>query len=220
MSTPITTAYATDEDIAVRFPSDYALLCPRGQLLASGLDGSFSASSRWTLQSASVDFAANGLTPGMVVQLLGPTAALGAGGDVLVVDSASPGGLVLRRGGLAVGQGQPPAPAAGLTGVEFVVTTLAPQIQVASTELNRRFGIDDQVPGRRSLDLADARELRDATVLTAVLGRYLDLIQDANGVTALKARLIKAQLDELLGRLALHWNSAEPTTRFGTKMAR
>ena len=72
--------YATDEDIALRATADFAILCPRDQKLAAGSDGSFDPSDRWTLQSASVDFSAQGVLPGQVVQLLGPASAFRAAG--------------------------------------------------------------------------------------------------------------------------------------------
>ncbi len=217
--------YATDEDIATWAPSDFALLCPREQVLAAGNDGTFSGTDRWLLRSASVDFTASGLAPGHVVQLLGPAAAFRGGTDVLVVDQVVPGGVRLRRKGQASGVGQPPSPASGLTGVEFLVTTFTPQIAAASYSLNRRYGIDERLGGSSPADLYDVRELREAAVLSVLSTRYLDLGQGTDGTLAEKARVLKSQLDELLDRIALHWNTAAglggaATTRFGTKINR
>ena len=64
-----------------------------------------------------------------------------------------------RSGGSAPSRpsASPPAPAAGLTGVEFLIASLDPQIEEASFDLNRRFGIDPNVAGR-----SPARRLRPA----------------------------------------------------------
>ncbi len=67
-------AYATDEDVAIRAPADFAALCPKDQVLAAGTDGLFLPSDPWTLRSPSVDFAASGLMPGQVIRLAGPAA--------------------------------------------------------------------------------------------------------------------------------------------------
>ena len=127
--------------------------------------------------------------------------------------------------------GQPPAPPAGLTGVEFAVRTLGPQIQLASYDLDRRFGIDDAVAGRRSVDLARPppapRGRRPDGPLQAVPGPEPAVRRAAPDAPddwyAAKARIAKAELDEVLDRLALRWNEADvaaraiATTRFSTR---
>jgi hypothetical protein len=221
--TPLDSLYATDEDIAVYAPSDFALLCPRDQTLARGGDGSFSPSDRWTLQSASVDFVARGLKPGHVVQLLGPPSTYPVPGDALVVTAVAAGSVTLRRKGQAAGIGQPPGPEAGASGVEFLVSTFAPQIEAACYDLDQRFGIDSRLPGRSRADLADPRELREATVLTVLHRRYVDLSRDAEGPLSVKAALLRSELDRVLARTALHWLSPAveaATTRFGTRISR
>ena len=129
--------------------------------------------------------------------------------------------------------GQPPAPRAGLASVEFAVRTLGPQIQLASYDLDRRFGIDDRIAGRRSVDLDDPQQLREAVVLTVLYKQYLDQSRQFSGPSdapddwyAAKARIAKAELDEVLDRLALKWNEADvaaraiATTRFSTRISR
>jgi len=224
--------YATDEDIAIRAPADYLALCPSDQLLASGTDGLFLASDLWTLRSPSVDFAGSGVLPGQVIRL-GGAAVAGAHGELYVIAVIGSGGLTLRRVGQAPGVGRPPAPLSGLSGVEFVVRTLAPQIDRASYDLNHRFGIDEAVTGRRSADLRDPRSLTDATVLTVLSRRYFDQARrfagNADGPEdwyGVKARATKIELDDLLDRLVLRWNSltdpsrSSPTTRFSTRLSR
>jgi hypothetical protein len=229
--------YATDEDIALRASTDFSALCPRDQLLASGVDGAFAPSDPWTLRSASVDFAAFGLTPGLLARLTKPTTAFGPNGELFAIQAVAPGSITLRRKGQPAGVGQPPAPPGGLAGVEFSVRTLGPQITLASYDLDRRFGIDDVVAGRRSVDLADPHQLREAVVLTVLFKQYLDQSRQFAGriadpsetpgdVYAAKARIAKAELDELLDRIALRWNerdvarSTSATTRFSTRLSR
>ncbi len=229
--------YATDEDIALRASSDFSALCPRDQLLASGTDGVFSASDPWTLTSTSVDFNAFGLVPGQVARLSKPSSNFGPNGELLAIQAVSPGAITLRRKGQAAGVGQPPAPPGGLTSVEFTVRSLGPQIQLASYDLDRRFGIDDAIAGRRSVDLYDPQQLREAVVLTVLYKQYLDQsrqfagpIADQAGtpgdVYSAKARIVKSELDEVLDRLALRWNEADvaarsiATTRFSTRISR
>jgi hypothetical protein len=135
------------------------------------------------------------------------------------------------------GVGQPPSPQGGLSNVEFAVRSLGPQIQLASYDLDRRFGIDDAIAGRRSVDLYDPQQLREAVVLTVLYKQYLDQSRQFAGpiadqsatpgdVYAAKARIAKAELDELLDRLALKWNEMDvasraiATTRFSTRISR
>lgn len=221
--------FATDEDVALRASADFAILCPRDQKVASGTDGAFFASDRWTLTSTTVDFHALGVAAGQVVQIEA-TGSGQPGGEGLAVVSTAPGSVTLRRKGQPSGVGMPPGPAAGLGGVRFKVTTLGPQIALATADINRRFGIANGLyPGRNASELADPGELRDAVVLTVLYRQYLDASREVDGPTdsfAAKARAAKADLDDLLARLALHWNRARgddlgpPTTRFSTRMSR
>jgi hypothetical protein len=230
-TTPI--PYATDEDIALRASADFPLLCPRDQKLASATDGVLFASAPWTLTSATVDFQALGVAAGQIVQLerAGQMAAI----ECLVVVGTAPGSVTLRRKGQPAGVGMPPGTASGLSGVTFRVATLGPQIALASADVNRRFGISDGLyPGRSPSELADPSEIRDAVVLTVLYRQYLDASRVMGGLEggsadhfAAKARAVKAELDDLLARLAVHWNRSfdrdalgPATTRFGTRMSR
>ncbi len=135
--------------------------------------------------------------------------------------------MTLRRKGQPAGVGMPPGTANGLGGVKFTVTTLGPQVALASADINRRFGISAGLyPGRGPSELADPGEPRDAVVLTVLYRQYLDASREVTGPVdsfAAKAQAAKADLDDLLARLALHWNRASgdddlgpPTTRFST----
>lgn len=208
----IETAYATDEDIALRASADFSLLCPRDQKVAAGLDGSFDPSDRWTLRSNSVDFQAQAVMPGHVVQLIAPVATFRPPGESLIVASVSGHYLTLRRKGQALGTGQPPSPTSGLVGVEFLVATLAPQIQVAIVDIKNRFGINDSIPGRCYTDLRDPGSLCDVVVLTVLQRQYRDMSREASGSStdslAAKAQSIKAELDDLLARTVVVWRSS------------
>ena len=229
--------FATDEDIALRASTDFTALCPRDQVLAAGTDGIFLASDPWTLTSTSVDFAAYGLTPGLLARLTKPTSAYGPNGELFAIQAVWTGAITLRRKGQPPRVGQPPSSPIGLNGVEFAVRSLGPQIALASYDLDRRFGIDDTIPGHRAVDLRDPQQLREAVVLTVLYKQYLDQsrqfatrVSDLQTIPddpyASKARLAKAELDELIDRLSLKWNGldiaspASATTRFNTRVSR
>jgi hypothetical protein len=221
--------YATDEDVALRASADFPILCPKDQKLSAGSDGAFFSSEPWILNSATVDFPRYGLTPGQIVQLTKPITHYRPPGESLVIASVATGAVTLRRMGQKLYIGQPPAPIAGLTGVEFSVVTLGPQLEAASYDLNRRFGIDDLVVGRRASELYDPREVREATVLTVLYRQYLSMSRDAGDQRdnfAAKALAIKSDLDELLARIVIHWptdakgGTGSATTHFSTRLVR
>ena len=225
-------AYATDEDVAIRAPADYLALCPKDQVSVAGTDGLFLPSDLWTLRSPSINFIGAGLIPGQVVRLSG-LPVFGPQGDLFAIASVGPGGLTLRRKGQKQGVGRPPSPMSGLSGVEFIVRTLTPQIDRASEDLNHRFGIDEAVVGRRSSDLRNRRALLEVTVLTVLPRQYLDQARRFSGTSdepedwyGVKARSLKAELADLLDRLALEWSGSTdtsqsaPTSRFGTRLSR
>jgi hypothetical protein len=224
------TLYATDEDIAIRASADYSILVPRDQKLAWGNDGQFAPGQRWVLSSATVDFQANGLSPDHVVLLTQPVSLFKPPGELFVVVDVSAGTVTLRRKGQPEGVGQPPAPQGGILQVEYSVATFAPQIASASYDLNRRYGIDDFIAGRRASDLFDPREVREATVLTVLHRKYMDLCRGPEHYGdsfAAKAQLYKQELDDLLARTVVHWLPALvegpyniPTSRFGTRLSR
>ena len=127
------------------------------------------------------------------------------------MDGATAAGLTLRRLGTEPGVGYPPAPAAGLTGVEFLIASLDPQIEEASFDLNRRFGIDPNVAGRSPADVYDLRDLRQACVLTVLAQRYAAETRGDQGDFALKLTQVRQELSEVLARLTLRWGGAART---------
>jgi hypothetical protein len=176
------------------------------------------------LTSGSVDFVQSGVTAQHVVLLRKPGTVLKGSGELLAVDSASAGGVVLRRLGSVVSLGQPPSPVEGLTGVEFLISSLDPQIEEASFDLNRRFGIDPNVAGRSPADVYDLRDLRQACVLTVLVQRYAAETRDDHGDFALKLTQVRQELTEVLGRLTVRWGGSgtdrQSTNRFSTRLVR
>ncbi len=216
--------YASDEDVAVRASGDFAVLTPDWQKAAFGIDGVFAPASPWALESASVDFEAAGVKPGHVVSLRKPASVFRGAGELLAVASAVGGVLTLRRIGARLGTGSPPSPTSGLTGVEFLIATLDPQIEEASFDLNRRFNIDPRVPGRAPAALYDLRELRQACVLSVLVQRYAAETRGAQGDFALKLQQVKQELSEVLARLELRWGASgsdrESSSLFSTRIVR
>jgi len=218
------TVYACDEDVAIRTPGDFTMLCPTDQCLACGKDGFFGDSDRWTLRSTTVDFAAQGVRVGHIVQLLAPANQFRPPGELLAVAASGPGWIRMRRKGQLEGEGQPPAPAGGLTGVEFLIATLTPQIAAASYELNRIYGIEELVGERQSTDLFDTRELCDVVVLLVLMRTYRDISRgtvSSPDTFAEKASILGQELDDLLGHAVIHWQGrATSSARFQTRLTR
>jgi len=218
--------YATDEDIAVRAGGDWFLLAPAWQQMAAGTDGYFQAANPWVLHSTATNFGSNGVSPNQVVQLSAPKANFPGGGQLLAIDSVSTDGtnLTLRRLHKDLNVGQPPAPAAGLTGVTFTINTLDPQIEEASFDIKRRFGIDETIAYRSSTWIFDLRDLRMATILTVLKDRYIAETRTERGDWSQKIAQMRSQLDQVLDRVQVRWgtfgNSAEPSTVFNCKLSR
>lgn len=212
----LTTVYCTDEDIAVRASSDFLTLAIESQKLAYGTDGAFSTSDAWTLTSASNDFAAQGVSTGHVCKLGYPKGNFGGAGNMLAVSAIHGSSLTLRRLGMAANAGLAPAPSTGLVGVEFTVYTLGPQAELASWELNRRYQIDAELPGRSPTDLHELRDLRQACVLWVLTQRLsASLTGQADSSWMLKLKNYRDELSSTMERLQLRWgvaNAVEPTT--------
>jgi len=216
--------YATDEDIAVRAGGDWFLLCPAWQQMAAGNDGFFNPGTPWVLNSTLVSFASNGVAPNQVVQLSGPKSSFPGSGLLLAIDSVSGSSITLRRLHKDLNVGQPPAPAAGLTGVTFTINTLDPQTEEASFDIKRRFGIDETIAYRSSTWVFDLRDLRMATILTVLKDRYTAEARTERGDWSYKINAIRSQLDQVLDRVQVRWgvfgNSAEASTIFNCKISR
>lgn len=223
------TKYATDEDISLRASCDFFLLCPRDQKVAAGQDGSFSSVDRWTLNSSQVDFQGQGVQPGQIILLTKPTSIYRAPGEAFAVDSVGPGFVRLRRKGQLSGVGQPPAPPQAISNVEFSIVTFGPQIESASLDINRRFGIDDIYGARFSSTITNIDDLRDVVVLTVLARQYLDMSRELEAnrdLFAAKAVAIQTELDNALAKLTVHFWSGpglfgiETVSRFQTRLSR
>lgn len=215
-----TILYCTDESIRIRCAGDFDELVPSDQILALGFDGVLLASTPWLLTSASVNFMAVGVVPGNVVVLTFDT----GNGVHFGVDSVTSSGLVLKRiGQSATGLGMPPV-TANATGIQFSVPTFGPQIEDATYDLNRRYNIDDNFPNRQASYLYDARELRQATVLTVLRRQYTTENRAKDGDFANKLGSIDRELNEVLARLQVQWGQfgqgQEPSNRFSMNIRR
>ncbi|MFO0951535.1 MAG: hypothetical protein U0835_10355 [Isosphaeraceae bacterium] len=209
--------YCTDEDAARRAPSDYALIVPAHQCLARVSDGVFADGSPWVVTSASTDFQASGVTAGNVAVITGPKP-WKSPGELLAVGSVSGHSLTLRRVGFADGTGHPPGKG-GASGVVLSVPTFGPQIAAASYDLDRRYGVEDLIVGRRRSDLFDPAELREATLLTMLVTAYVDASRGTADPTlasqggrpdvwSAKASTLRRELEALLSRVVVHWRPA------------
>lgn len=217
----LNTVYATDEDVLIRAAGDFAVLCPEWQKLAAGIDGWIDASAPWRLSSASVDFEANGVRPGHVIIFRKPISTFRGSGDPFVVESVSGRSIAFRRPGRPAATGQP-LPAT--TEVEFSIPSLDPQIEVASFDLNRRFSIDPNVPGRAPSAVYDLRDLRSACVLAVLAQRYASESRSRDGDFPLKSSLVKQDLSDVLARLQIRWGpsgTSQPSSSlFSTRLVR
>lgn len=222
-----TPVYCSDEDILVHAGGDFALLCPAWQQMAAGNDGVFAPGAPWVLTSASVNFASNGVSPNQVVWLTAPKSQFPGGGHFLAIEAVSGNSVTLRRPYKGPGVGQPPSPAAGLTGVSFSISTLDPQIAEASYDLKQRYAIDDLAGGnaeRSSSWIYDLQVLRVATVYSVLLERYTQETRTERGDFERKVERFRRKLDDALARVQVRWgpfgNSAEPSTLFSCKVSR
>ena len=222
--TRLATVYCTDEDILLRAPQDFATLCPRSQVVAYGTDGVFAAGVPWTLTSATVDFSGLGVAANGVVRLSRPVSTYAQQGLLMAVNQVGTYTATLRRPGLALGVGQPPAPTAGLTSVEFTVLTFRPQIDVASFDANRHFGIDPNVTERKPSDLYDVRDLQQFVVLTVLKRAYIAAEKTLQGDFKLKLADVANELSDLKASTAARWGvigQGNPaSTSFSTRARR
>lgn len=225
--------YCNDEDLAIRAIGDYSVLAPNSNMLAAGVDGVIDPSDLWTLTSASNDFEAQGVASGCTVNLKSatltgaskPSLPWGASGGLFGVSSVSGHSMTLRRLGMPTGVGLPVAPAVGFTTVQFAVETLAPQIEQASDEINRRYGIDPASSLRGPSEIYDLRELREACMLVVLVRKYTGDVRTKDGAFALKIKELTKERDDSFSRLLLRWGASPdapvpPPPAFGMRCSR
>lgn len=207
-----TSLYCTDEDLAARAGADFAAIVPRDQVLAKGVDGVIDDGDLWTITSATVDFADRGVAAGHVA-LLDRPGRKASSRDRLAVSSVSGSNVTLKRIGLDAGVGEPPSPASGLTGITFRVPYCTPQIRHASSELNRSYGVDELVTGRRYSDQYDPTQLTAVCVLWTLRDLYRAASRltgnEAEDDLAAKAKLFDQELRDMLNRVEVLWRPAE-----------
>lgn len=219
-------AYGVDEDVYIYALGDFAVLAPASQMMAQGTDGAFASGFPWVLTSASVDFQAQGVAPNCIVQLTAPRTQYPGGGQFLAVDSVSGNSITLRRPYKDLNVGQPPAPAAGLTGVGFVINTLGPQLQEAAYDFKQRFAINDtgQDFSRSTAWLYDPEVMKRPTVYWVLHERYTNEQRTDRGDFAIKAKKFEAKLQEVIDRIQLRWGpsgtAAEASTILSCKLSR
>lgn len=221
----LSVVYCVDEDIARVALGDFGQITPSYQKLAAGVDGVFSSGSPWVLTSA-VDFEAAGVAYGHVVWLTAPQSTYRGNGEFLGVSAVSGTSLTLRRIGMGDSVGSPPG-SGGVTGVAFKVLTLYPQIEDASYEINRLYGIDPTgtvIPNRKPDNRTDARDLTRFCVYKVLVNCYEVANRSANGEFSIKLKQIMADHDALKSHLLVRWGAdgqAEmPTSVFGTSATR
>jgi hypothetical protein len=214
MSTDLSTSlYCSDEDLCIAAPGDFGQLIPLAQTVAKAVDGVFlaSATGSWVLNSASCNFIIQAVAAGTVLQIRGPQGVF-ASTDMLVVVSVDANALTLRRVGLPVGMGNPPGPAAGVTGVQFIIGTMYPQIERASYDLRKTFDLDDQVPGRQFTDMYDPRELQEACIALVLSRQYRDMARHVGKMEDFyeKSKNHQADYTRIVQRTQLHMTNNHP----------
>lgn len=215
-------AYASDEDVALLSPSDVGPLFPEGQVIASGSDGEFLPSDRWTLRSGSASFLTSGLQSGHVVRLIGPMGSFPPPGLLVGVGEVGEDSVTLRRPGMMAGLGAPIAPPGGLTGVSYVVKTLGPQLEQSSRELDFLLGIEATQAGSLLAQVPGGTVLRDAVVRLVLARRYAAIARDGDASFSGRARLFEASFERLMTRLFVseHVHQSDHRVRFGTRLVR
>ena len=208
-----TSLYCSDEDLLIAAPGDFGQLVPLAQTIAKATDGVFTATAggSWTLSSASTNFATQYVAVGHVLQIRGPQGVYPAT-DMLAVTSVSGTGIALRRPGMPSGMGNPPGPAAGVTGVTFLVGSLYPQIERASYDLRKTFDLDDLVPGRQFSDMYDARELQEACIALVLSRQYRDMARHVGKMEDFyeKSKNHQADYMRIVQRTQIHMKNNHP----------
>jgi hypothetical protein len=208
---PLAIRYCTDEDIAVRAFGDFGELIPRDQVKAAAEDGVIPAS-LWSLTSASMNFGTREVAEGDMVRLYGARNSDAAtrfgplsSGSWFAVNSVAGTTIGLRRKGMPAGIGEPAGGPAELSSVGFQVVTLRPQIEKASREINRKFGIDDAFVNQGAADIYDVDALRDACELMVLYRLYLAGSRMDKDDWKIKALGFKEELEAAMSALNVQW---------------
>ena len=171
------TVYATDEDIALRASTDFVgALSPRIRCSRRGRTASFGASDPWTLDvdlgrlrrvSASCRDSWPGLTK--------PTTSFGANGELFAIQtSVSTGAITLRRKGQAKAWASRRPPGRPDRRRVRRQDARPPDRPGELRPRSAGSASTNAIAGRRSVDLYDPQQLREAVVLTVLYKQYLD----------------------------------------------
>ena len=202
-----TSPYALTEHVAAVCPNDFARISPLSALRAAGSDGSVGAGAdRWRLASASSDFVAQGVVPGMTVEIARanrPNLETDRGYLYAVGEVVSATVLLFRP--LLAGQGEGvPQWAASATSMPFRILSVEPWIAKASDWLDARLraipGVDDAVPSSIFPDAA----YREVTARQAASDLYLISARNAatiNDADQTKADAYKQEVVDWLARV-------------------
>lgn len=224
-SSPLTTLYASDEQVYTFASADYAVIAPNGSCYGYGADGAVANGDPWTLTSATNNFTTQGAAAGMMLQLIDPKGSFTPKRSLyFVVDTVGSTSLTFRHPGEVAGKGMPPVAAAGLTGITFSVLSIKAQIENAAFKLNEKFSVDPNLTYRTPSDAYDLRVFRDLTAYWVVYHLYADANRTKDGDFAMKIAFYKEQYEAALASATLRWgtkgNSQPATNFFGTRLSR
>lgn len=224
---PTTPDWASDEMMAIQAGGDFITLCPAWQTWARGTDGVFNAGDPWTLNSASMNFVKQGVTPQSVCVLSG--AGLQSSGEMFAVDTVATTSVGLRRIAMQPGQGQPPAPTTGSSGVQFNFPTHSAMLNQMAFRLKDDYAIDEAIFFRSSPWLYAGvedpyRVFRDAVVFGVLRDLYEREARNGDGDFERKAHTTSGRYKEATARILARWgpygNSAQPASKFNTRLSR
>lgn len=215
------TPFCQAEDIAERITQDLALILPPSQILAEGTDGII-APGEWVLSSATAAFETYGVPVGSLAILQSPGSSQSTS-KVFVVSNVEGSTITLRRVGLGSGIGQPPGGAAGMSGVIFSIHYLDPQINDTTTYLSMIFGIDDNIPGRRYVDIYNLNDVIEIAISRIVSMLYLNaMMNSSNDLFKEKHAMHKAQYTDLKSAVRIRFGptGSDNTSLFNQKLTR
>lgn len=189
-------AYCTDEDIAIE-TNDFPNLVPKDQIDAFGEDGVIYQARPWDLTSPGADFVANAVRPASLVYLTKPEDIYGPDpGEVFAVAAPDPDDvhtLTLRRIGRAAGQGEPPGfRDRDVIGITYLIKTMLIQIQEATSEIDRDFGISQFLKTSGSIVPEDWLHINSLCVYKVLYKRYLSLSRTTTAPGAVDVWLVKS----------------------------
>jgi hypothetical protein len=195
----------TDEDLADRVSPEFLLLAPDSECLASGTDGVFDDSDRWTLTSASNDFESQGVSAGnlckveLVVAPVAPrTSPTTRQIGLFAVASADGTSLTLRRLRKPAETGLPPGPVAGGSGYTFKVESLLPQLIDGADFVASRYSITDVSQIKAGTEGLCRRAAKLKAIINAYAAQSRNAGDEAKDDFTAQRKLYQAELDALL----------------------